>query len=77
VKGVYQAAQNMNTTHFQHGVCTEMGEPLRYQFATLSNTKATSTGAGRAYWAQQATALGLEDNREQGGIRFWRDGKKT
>jgi len=77
VEGVYQAAQNMNTTHFQHGVCTRMGEPLRRQFAALANTKATSTGAGRAYWAQQARILGLENNAEDGGIRFWRDKKSV
>ncbi|KAL3907699.1 MAG: hypothetical protein SGARI_003406 [Bacillariaceae sp.] len=74
--GVYQAGQNMNSTHFQQGVCTEMGEPLRRQFAALANIKATSTGAGRAYWAKQAKKLGLEDNEEEGGgIRFWLDKK--
>jgi hypothetical protein len=75
VDGVYQAAQNMNTTHFQNGVCTQMGEPLRLHFAELANSKATSTGAGRAYWAQQARKLGLENNAEEGGIRFWSDKK--
>ena len=52
-----------------------MGEPLRRQFAALSNIKSTSTGAGRAYWAKQAKVLGLEDNEEQSGIRFWLDAK--
>jgi hypothetical protein len=75
VEGVYQAAQNMNTTHFQHGICTEMGQPLRRMFASLANIKATSTGAGRTYCAQQAIKLGLENNEEGGGIRFWSDEK--
>jgi hypothetical protein len=52
-----------------------MGEPLRRQFAALANIKSTSTGAGRAYWAAQAKTLGLEDNEEVGGIRFWCDTK--
>jgi hypothetical protein len=75
VAGVYQAGQNMNSAHFLRGGCVEMGEPLRRQFAALANIKSTSTGAGRAYWAAQAKTLGLEDNEEVGGIRFWCDTK--
>lgn len=70
--GLYQASQNMSTTHFISGSCSEMPEELKKRFAEASTQKVTSSVAGRPYWRQKATALGLIDIPED-GIRFIRD----
>jgi hypothetical protein len=72
VLGLYQAAQNMSTTHMQCGLCSEMPNELKQQFAHLISTKAASSGAGRPYWARAAKKLGLVDDADN-GIRFIRD----
>jgi hypothetical protein len=72
VLGIYQAAQNMCTTHLQCGLCSEMPEVIKQEFSRLLSTKATSSGAGRPYWAGAAHTLGLVDS-ENNGIRFVRD----
>jgi hypothetical protein len=71
--GIYQAAQNMSTAHIQCGLCTEMPEAIKLKFMDIMSTKnpSCSSGAGRPYWAQSATQLGLVDTEE--GIRFIRD----
>merc|ERR1711865_585377 len=68
VEGFYQAAQNMNSTHLQTGECPMMGEALKEEFATLIATRGISTGAGRSYWANTATLLGLRNTED--GIVF-------
>ena len=68
VEGFYQAAQNMNSTHLQTGECPMMGEALKEEFATLIATRGISTGAGRSYWANHATLLGLRNTDD--GIVF-------
>jgi len=70
--GLYQAAQNMSTTHMQCGLCTEMPEGIKQEFARLMSSKLASSGAGRPYWAESAKKLGLVDT-EEGGIRCIRD----
>ena len=67
--GLYQAAQNMSTTHMQCGLCTEMPESLKRDFVRLMATKMGSSGAGRPYWAESARQLGLVDTEDR-GIRF-------
>lgn len=75
IEGFYQAAQNMNSTHLQTGECQMMGEELRQEFADLVSARGVnSTGAGRAYWVQQARSLGLENTED--GIRFYTDPPK-
>jgi hypothetical protein len=71
--GIYQAAQNMSTAHIQCGLCTEMPEAIKLKFIEIMSTKnpSCSSGAGRPYWAQSATQLGLVDTEE--GIRFIRN----
>jgi len=70
--GLYQAAQNMSTTHMQCGLCNEMPDLIKHQFAHLISTKVASSGAGRPFWAESARKLGLVDTEDQ-GIRFFRD----
>jgi hypothetical protein len=70
VLGIYQAAQNMSTSHIQGGVCSEMPIDLKRQFETLQNLKVASSGAGRPYWAESARILGLVDTED--GIQFIR-----
>lgn len=69
--GLYQAAQNMSTTHMQFGLCTEMPEDIKFTFAQLMATKSSSSGAGRPYWAESAKSVGLVDTED--GIWFMRD----
>jgi hypothetical protein len=71
--GIYQAAQNMSTAHIQCGLCTEMPEEIKLKFIEIMSAQESnfSNGAGRPYWAQSATKLGLVDAEE--GIRFIRD----
>ena len=56
----------------QCGLCSEMPNELKQQFAHLISTKAASSGAGRPYWAKAAKKLGLVDDADN-GIRFIRD----
>eukprot|EP00934_Nitzschia_sp_Nitz4_P000764 Nitzschia sp. Nitz4//scaffold118_size93875//8505//10234//NITZ4_004776-RA/size93875-augustus-gene-0.92-mRNA-1//-1//CDS//3329533688//764//frame0 len=69
--GLYQAAQNMSTTHLQCGLCANMPESVRQRFYYLISTKGASSGAGRPYWIKSAKKLGLIDTPQ--GIRFIRD----
>ena len=69
--GLYQAAQNMNTTHMQRGLCTEMPPEYKKMFTEAVNNKVSSSVAGRPYWAKTARQLGLIDTED--GIRFVRD----
>lgn len=64
--GLYQAAQNMSTTHMQSGLCPEMPDSIKEEFARLSGSKLASSGAGRPYWAASAKKLGLIDTAEKG-----------
>jgi len=69
--GLYQAAQNMSTTHMQCGLCTGMPQQLKQQFLNLKGSKVASSGAGRPYWSEAAGKLGLVDTQK--GIRLIRD----
>jgi hypothetical protein len=71
--GIYQAAQNMSTAHIQCGLCTEMPEEIKLKFIEIMSAQESNcgNGAGRPYWAQSATQLGLVDTEE--GIGFIRD----
>jgi hypothetical protein len=69
--GIYQAAQNMSTSHIQNGLCSQMAVHLTVQFAQIMALKSTSSGAGRHYWAESAKQLGLVDT--EAGIVFVRD----
>ncbi|CAJ1957879.1 unnamed protein product [Cylindrotheca closterium] len=66
--GLYQAAQNMCSTHMQSGLCDQMPHEVRHQFAQLLTSKVSGSGAGRPYWARAATKLGLVDTED--GIRL-------
>jgi hypothetical protein len=61
--GLYQVAQNMNSTHLQCGLCPEMPESTKTAFAQLLGTKTagSSSAGGRAYWARSALQMGLVD----------------
>jgi hypothetical protein len=66
--GIYQASQNLSTTHLQCGLCREMPESLRQQFADLIPSKVNASMVGRRYWSECARKMGLVDTDE--GIRF-------
>jgi hypothetical protein len=74
--GIYQAAQNMSTTHIQCGLCMYMPEMIKQQFAYIMSNRhdnsncCNNNGAGRPYWAKSATQFGLVDT--DSGIRFIR-----
>jgi hypothetical protein len=65
--GLYQAAQNMSTTHMQ-GTCSEMPESVKQELESLIAVKAANSTGGRPYWAEAAASLGLVDSSD--GIRF-------
>ena len=69
--GLYQAAQNMSTTHIQCGLCPEMPEYIKEHFKCLIATKSFTSGAGRPYWAKSAKKIGLVNTED--GIRFIHD----
>lgn len=68
--GLYQAAQNMGSSHFHGESCAEMAEDLKQQFVDVLACKST-VGSGKQYWAKAAKKLGLLDTEQ--GIRFVRD----
>jgi hypothetical protein len=59
--GLYQAAQNMNSTHLQCGLCPAMPESTKTAFAQLLGTKmaGSSSAGGRKYWGRCALQMGL------------------
>jgi hypothetical protein len=63
-KGVYQASQNMCSTHC--GLCPEMPESTKKKFAQLIGTKTakSSSAGGRAYWGRCARQMGFVDTDE-------------
>lgn len=68
LSGIYQAAQNMSTTHVQNGACPETPDYIKNHFVDLMPTKNCSSRGGRAYWATTAKTLGLVETEE--GIAF-------
>jgi len=69
--GLYQAAQNMGSSHFHDGEsCNEMSTELKEKFVESIACKST-VGSGKQYWAMSAGKLGLVDTYH--GIRFIRD----
>jgi hypothetical protein len=59
--GIYQAAQNMCSTHLQCGLCPEMPQSIKALFVQLLETKtvASNSAGGRAYWAHCAQQKGV------------------
>ena len=74
VLGMYQAAQNMNLTHFQTGVCGNLPNETKETFTTVLTKKNFSSGVGRSYWADSAKQIGLIDTEQ--GIFFITDKRK-
>jgi hypothetical protein len=64
--GIYQAVQNMCTTHLQCGLCPEMPESIKTEFAQLIGTKTagSSSSGGRAFWGRCAQQMGLVDTEK-------------
>jgi hypothetical protein len=67
--GLYQAAQNMSTTHMQCGLCVAMPDSVKKRFADLITTKTLGSLRGRSYWSNSAKEMGLMDTVDQ-GIRY-------
>jgi hypothetical protein len=67
--GLYQAAQNISTTHMQCGLCVAMPDDVKKKFADLIPTKTQGSLRGRAYWSNSAKEMGLVDTVDQ-GIRY-------
>ena len=78
--GLYQAAQNMFTTHLQSEVCEYLPDSVKLQFHVIaggsqgdaSKPSSSNHGAGRPYWLESASQLGLVDTEDH-GIRFVRN----
>lgn len=59
--GLYQASQNLSTTHLQCGFCNQMPDSARLRFTELLPSKVTGSAAGRRFWANSAMKFGLVD----------------
>jgi hypothetical protein len=66
--GIYQAAQNLSVEHLQSGICTETPADIKKQFLSFASTKPAASGAGKKYWAEAGSMLGLVDTED--GILF-------
>ena len=69
LSGVYQAAQNMATTHLTVS-CTAIPKPVRDELNHLRERRETATG-GKDYWADACRQIGLTEDDH--GIRFLSD----
>jgi hypothetical protein len=68
--GIYQAAQNMASTHFTKDNCNENLSEIKSMITQRLGCK-SSVGSGKEFWADAARILGLLDTEL--GIRFIRD----
>ena len=69
LQGVYQAAQNMASSHLCES-CQCIDEPLKTELRTLRERRDTASG-GKQYWADGARALGLFEADD--GLRLNRE----
>ena len=69
LQGVYQAAQNMASSHLCES-CQCIDESLKKELKTLRERRDTASG-GKQYWADGARALGLFEAED--GLRMSRD----
>lgn len=68
LQGVYQAAQNMASSHLCES-CQCIPPPLKQELRTLRDRRDTASG-GKQYWADGARAMGLIETEE--GLRLRR-----
>jgi len=69
LQGVYQAAQNMASSHLCES-CQCIDDPLKVELKTLRERRDTASG-GKQYWADGARALGLYEADD--GLRLNRE----
>ena len=70
LSGVYQAAQNMATTHLAIS-CLCFSERMRQELSILHQRKDTAAG-GKVYWADACRRMGMVDDDDD-GIHFVSD----
>jgi hypothetical protein len=68
--GIYQAAQNMASSHFIQGNCDAIPSETRSKLIKSISSKLI-VGSGKEFWASSGRNLGLVDTEQ--GIRFIRD----
>jgi hypothetical protein len=69
--GIYQAAQNMASSHFIQDNCSEISSEIRLKLLEFNLGSKSAVGLGKYYWANLARTQGLFDTDH--GIRFIRD----
>ena len=67
LEGIYQAAQNMATTHLCQD-CQYVPQDVRNHLLLLMKSKTSSAGGGKAHWGSAAKALGVYE--DDCGLRF-------
>jgi hypothetical protein len=67
LQGIYQAAQNMATSHLCEA-CDNMDPFLKAELRAYQQAKASSGHGGKQYWADSARLLGVIETEE--GLRF-------
>lgn len=70
LKGLYQAAQNIGSTHFR-GSCPNLPEAVRALAKTfqVDGKRATAGHGGKQYWSDAAGNLGVVEAED--GLRFF------
>lgn len=71
LQGIYQAAQNMASTHLCES-CQCIPPNLKNDLRLLRERRNTA-GGGKQYWAEAARAMGIQETGE-GGLRLRRRG---
>jgi len=67
LRAIYQAAQNMGTTHFlQH--CNHVHVQVRDRLQEYAESRASVGSGGKQYWAEGATSLGIYETEQ--GLRL-------
>jgi predicted secreted protein len=68
LKGIYQAAQNMNVSHLAES-CMNVDNSIRTALVAFQQKKGTTGHGGKDYWSQTATAQGVYEIEGE-GLRF-------
>jgi predicted secreted protein len=68
LKGIYQAAQNMNASHLAES-CMHVDNSIRTALVAFQQKKGATGHGGKDYWSQTAMAQGVYEIEGE-GLRF-------
>ena len=68
LQGIYQAAQNMASTHLCKS-CQAISPVLKQELCRLRERRDNASG-GKQYWAKGAQVVGVVENEDGSGLSF-------